>query len=749
MRRSNYSEKINVLPTQIKSGHGWTRRSFVQSLGGMALGAGLISNHPLASSAIETSVGNNPSGKKNRPRYRAIGWWMTFDDLTWPNPELMDKIRRRADQCVASAVNCCIVFGAHLRWDFMPLWERFHDELRFVADELHQRNILLFDHHSATIVHRPRNREEALDIWRRNRHHISFYPSRENAATWEFEGSHLNDWRMLDVETGAPVFVPAYTAEQFCLNHPGFRKGYAAYVKKLLADTGVDGLMSDDMLFYADWRACGCQFCRDRFRREYNHDLPPVGDTSFWGNRRSQAFRDWITMRFQTPADFLAVVKKSLPEDFPLLTCCSSSDNFYLPGFGMSYQDFIQNCNHVMLEMVGQTPAIEGTWDDRVPSQLLHLDISRTHNAPCFGLGYGFFPDTAFFIWAVNKFLGSDCWFSTVKGRLNATPTEVAALADDSELVGEGFNWEKTRPELFRGDAATDTAIFFSRATRDFYSQVIGDYCGDYNASCLNLSRANLPCEVVTEIPAFSKTRCLLLSSVMCLSLAQRGQISKFMNAGGMVIATGPCGHYDEWGNLAAKQWLEEFGAAVELMEPDRPGNFPPYKNFKAPIELTTCRVPESLQQKFNNSWFDLRVGQGRLLWRPERITNKNAGATVTTLLQSREQAFVKISGLPDGWMVRQYRDGNRLLIHALPGKVVTTLHPTLQNQMTKQRIVKKLSFPLLTGSLDLKTAAGFKRVTLHSPDLFAPRAGETQPDAGSLVKLAGVSRYFILECNL
>jgi len=511
----------------------------------------------------------------------------------------------------------------------------------------------------------------------------------------------------------------------------------------------MDGLMSDDMIFYADWRACGCQYCRDHFHREFGHDLPPVSDTGFWGNRRSQAFRDWIKMRFQSPADFLTEVKKALPENFPLLTCCSSSDNFYLPSFGMSYQDFIQNCNHVMLEMVGQTPAIEGTWDDRVPSQLLHLDIARKHNAPCFGLGYGFFPDTAFFIWAVNKFLGSDCWFSTVKGRLDATPTELAALADDSELVGEGFNWEKSYPELFRGEAETDTAIFFSRATRDFYSEVIGDYCSDYNASCLNLTRANLPCEVVADIPTFGKTRCLILSSVMCFAPAQRQQLAVFLKAGGMVIATGPTGHYDELGNPAAKPWLEDFGAAVELIEPERPGNFPPYKNFKAPVELTKCRVPDLLQQKFQNGWFDLTVGKGRLLWRPERITHKVAGAAVTTLLQARDQSAVKISGLPADWMLRQFRDGNRLLIHALPGQVVTTLHPTLQNQMTKQRIIGKLKFTELTGSLSLTSSVWMSGVVLHSPDLDAPRAGATNPSASWTVNLQGVSRYFVLECKL
>lgn len=748
MQNRCFFPEANV-PATDPSGVGWTRRSFVQSLGGMAVASGMLSPFAWIGPAVEGAEAEGPLEKNDKPRYRATSWWLTFEDLTWPNPELMDKIRRRADRCAASGVNCCIIFGAHLRWDFMPLWGRLHDEIKFIADELHQRKILLFDHHSASVTHRPRNRDEALSIWQRNRHHVPFYPTRAEAATWQFDGSHLNDWRMIDVETREPVYLPAYNAEQFCMNHPAFRNAYVSYAKKLLTETGIDGLMSDDMIFYADWRACACGHCRERFQREYGHDLPPVSDTNFWGNRRSQAFRDWIKMRFQTPADFLAEVKKALPKNFPLLTCCSSSDNFYLPSFGMSYQDFIQSCNHVMLEMCGSMPTLDGTWDDRIPGQLLHLDIARVHAAPCFGLGYGFFPDTAFFVWAVNKFLGSDCWFSTLKGRLNVTQAELDALADDPELVGEGYNWEKAHPDLFRGVVDTDIAVFFSRATRDFYGQVAGDYGNDYNASCLNLMRSNLSCEVVADIPKFGKTRCLVLSSAMCLAQEQRRQLAEFLNAGGMVAATGPTGHYDELGSPAAKPWLEEFGVTVELVEPTRPGGFPPYKNFKTPVEFTKCRVPESLQQKFQNGWFDSHVGKGRLLWRPERITNKDAGAAVAALLQSREQTAVQISGLPDDWMLRQYRDGNRLLIHALPGKVETILHSTLQNRMTKQRIVEKLKFTPLTGSLLLKLPGRLINVVLHSPDFQESRVGVTNPTADWAVNLHGVSRYFVLECNI
>jgi hypothetical protein len=110
-------------------------------------------------------------------------------------------------------------------------------------------------------------------------------------------------------------------------------------------------------------------------------------------------------------------VRAALPAGFPLLTCCSTSDGPTLPALGMSYQDFIRSCDHVLLEMVGSTPSINGTWDSSIPSQLLHLGIARDAGVPCLGLGYGFFKDTAFFTWELNKLLGSDCQFSTLKGR--------------------------------------------------------------------------------------------------------------------------------------------------------------------------------------------------------------------------------------------------------------------------------------------------------------------------------------------
>ena len=721
----------------------WTRRGFIGRLGGMMAAAGV--RVPFAGPAMAGAAADRTADW--RPRYRAVSWWLSFDDLAWPNGELMDAVRRRADRCAAGGVNCCIIFGAHFRWDFLPLWGRLHDLLRTIAGELHQRHILLFDHHSSVVTHRPRTPEEARNIWRRNRHHVPFYPSEEAAATWEFNGSRLNDWRMIDVETGRPVYLPDYNAEQYCMNHPAFREAYGRYVRKLVTETDIDGLMSDDGIYYADWRACGCHHCRERFRREYGRELPQVADAGFWGNRRSEAFRDWIEMRFRSSGDFLAVVREALPGGFPLLTCCSSSDGHALPAYGMSYQDFIRNCNHVMLEMVGSTPTIAGTWDDRIPSQMLHLGIARDHRAPCFGLGYGHFPDTAFFTWALNKFLGSDCWFSTLKGRLGATSAQLAALADDPELVAEGYQWERAHPQLFRGEVDTDIAVLFSRATRDYYGQVPGDYVNDYHASCLHLMRAGISYDVVTGIPSAGRTRRFVLSSAVCLSAEERNALAGFMADGGTVIATGPCGFCDQRATPAARPWLHELGVAVEWFDPPRTGGFPPYKHYREPVELAECRASPEARRAMKDGWCEVAVGKGRLWWRPGRMAEESVAAAVITRLRPAAGIGVELLGLPAGWQVRRFRDGDRWLIHALPAKVGTVLHSSLQDQMDRQPVIEKLQFPPLDGEMSVQPAASLASVVLHSPDLADARAARRGAGGEWTVSVAGVRRYFVVEC--
>jgi hypothetical protein len=208
------------------------------------------------------------------------------------------------------------------------------------------------------------------------------------------------------------------------------------------------------------------------------------------------------------------------------------------------------------------------------------------------------------------------------------------------------------------------------------------------------------------------------------------------MKAGGEVIATGPTGHYDERARAVAKPWLAGFGAEVELVEPERAGAFPPGANLKPDSPVAECRWK-------GEGWFT----SGKLRWRAGRLQKPEAAAALVAALKAGASPAVPLEGLPAEWRTRQFRDGARVLIHALPSKVEVLFHPKLEKRSSHERVIEKLKFTPLAGELKLRAPAVASKVTLHSPDLAAPRAGVKNADGAWTVSLAGVSRYFVVEC--
>ena len=682
--------------------------------------------------------------------YRAISWWLKWEDTNWPDQDVADRILRRADAAADAGVNLAIIFGTHFRWDFLPLWSRLHDLFAFTADALHQRRIKLFDHHSAVLTHRPRTADDARRLDDHMRHHVLSYPSLEAAAEMCFEGQRLNDWRMINIETGEPTYNERWCCEQFCMNNPDFRRAYQAYVRRLIDETGIDGLMSDDAIYNMRWQACGCRWCRDRFRRDYGHELPPTTDMGFWGNRDSEAFKDWIEMRFCSAADFLGCVREATGPDFPLSSCCSGSVSQRRIGTAMTAQEFIKSCNVIMLEMCWRVPEADGTWNRRVSQLGLHLSITRDAGAKCIGLGYGFFKDTAFFVWAVNKFLGSDCWFSTIKDHLGLPDSQLQELPDEPELIKEAYCWERDHASLFGGEPVANTAVFFSRSTRDFYGQASEkDYTDDYSITCHELIRGGIDFEVVTSMPEPGRRPVLVLSSVICLSQKEREQLDAFLAEGGIIIATGPVGLRDERARPSAAPWLGGYDIDATMAEPERAPGFPPFTQAE-PAAPPKCTGRYRGQLVAADEWVRVVTGKGVLLWSPGRVqTDAAALALPERVAQRLSPQDVRIERRPDGWFLCRFRQGDRLLIHGIPGQVKPALHPTLKIQGSNVRIVERIDFDEPSPpELLVRLAADCASAVLHSPDLAAPRACTEYSDGVLSVDLGGVRRYFVLELS-
>lgn len=667
--------------------------------------------------------------------YRMVSWWLRKDALPWPNEALQDQFRRRADQLAKAGANSAIIFGAHFRWDFCRVWEPLHALIRFVADELHSRNIILFDHHSSVLTCYYNRDPERFEHTYSNHRQVLISPP----ASAPLPENELDDWKMIDVMTGFPAFLPQYGAQEFCMNNLDFAAAYANYVRRLVADTGIDGLMSDDAVFYPRFRSCGCRHCRQRFFREYGHVLPPVDNLDFWGNWKNSAWRNWVQMRFQTTQDFFARITAAVPPGMRLMSCCSGCANAGANASALSYLDFIAGgANTVMLEMCGNTPGANGTLNSQLASQANLLGIARQNHLPCIGLGYGFSEDAARCVWAFNKFLGSGMWFSSLVHRLGLPDEDMKAMPDDSELLGETFQAELRFKDWFQGDSAAEIAVFYSTATQRFYGGQQNDFAADYAALCQDLFARGYDANVELTMPSVetSPYSILLVPSAACMSVEEEASLLAWVDAGRRAIVLGPTGFFDEWGNRRQLSFADSFGVPVTLPDLERVPLFP--DNCYRAVTAAECLS--------SREYWMPRPG---LHWFLER-SREGLPVSAAEFLQEQMPASV-----PDGWYCRKYHDRHgRLLLHFLAGEYAQELDCLLESRRDPNspayrtlRIVKRIRPASgVTRRITLRVPSGCKTAELLLP-LFKLSSRALAPYDGTVsFMVPGDCGYFLVR---
>jgi len=482
---------------------------------------------------------------------RLATWWITWEDLNWPSPDNMDKIKARAEKLAQANVTDVVIFGTHFRWDYLPFFPLLHDYLAEVAEQLHQRGLRLIDHHSVNLIHRYSSREEMRHVMLHSGPHLPFSPSWEAAASWEYNGSKLNDWRMLDVKTGKPLWYPQYASEGFCLRNPEFIEAYQQYVKTLLADTGIDGLMADDPIHYMQYHSCACPHCREELKKRTGVDLPPIEDQGFWGNWDNPAWKEWIDLRFDATGNFMKAVAEVLPDGFLLCSCGANSAGAGMPNVASDARKFLEGANYVNLEMSGNTPPYK---NDRVTvnvpvtvrliSASHHQAAAREKGVRCYGTGYGFTEPSANIIWAVNKILDADCWFSTLKARLGLPNHILKTLPDEGDVIGRAFTYEKEHPELFDGEQIGQLAVYFSYETRNHtcFGNMGRGYARDYHKTLKALFSGGISAHTIFDFPADAEEYpVVLLPSALSMTGKEQAAAAAYLAAGGKIVATGPC----------------------------------------------------------------------------------------------------------------------------------------------------------------------------------------------------------------
>ncbi|MBE6713478.1 MAG: hypothetical protein E7580_08235 [Ruminococcaceae bacterium] len=556
--------------------------------------------------------------EKKNPK-RLVNWWLTWEDLNWPSVDMMDKIRRRAEAAAKANVTAAVLFGCHFRWDYLPYFTLLHDHIATTCEELHKVGIELYDRHSINLIHRYDTVDQMRHVMLHSGPHIPFSPSREAAASWEYHGKRLNDWRMIDVRTGKPLYYPQYASEGFCYRNPDFVEAYCDYAKKLVADTGIDGLAAEDPVHYMHLNSCGCEHCRGELKRRTGLELPPAEDRNFWGNWENPAWREWIDLRYEAGKEFFEKLMPVLPEGFTVTTCGANSAAATTTASASDASRFVAGgSNYVHMELSGNTPPYKNdpvTVNRPVSGVAVgfshHQAVARENGIRSFSTGYGFTTPSANIIWAVNKLLDTDCCFSTLKARLGLPDHILKTLPEEPELVEGVYTFEKDHPELFCGEQVAQVGVYFSYETRNntCFGSMNKGYYSDYSTALKILFSAGIGAHTVLHLPKDPSTYpVLVLASVAKMTDGERKDLSAYLASGGKVIVCGPSDPAfceNDW-KLPTRP---EIGSSDDFFATIANGVW-----IKVPDWVAQTTLPESREE---NVWRERETG---LFYNPHRL---------------------------------------------------------------------------------------------------------------------------------
>jgi len=671
-----------------------TRRDFMKRSAAAVIGTKCENAFAIGAEQPAKSTAQAVGTGKAYP-LRVISWWSTLNDLEWPARSIRDKIQRRADQMATAKIDAAINFGFHYRFDFAPYFGALHGYLADVAKALHERNIQFIDHFSCNVIARPHTAADVLGFVTHERHCVNLYPDAVAAKEASYAGYRFNPLRETLIASGEPTYIRMYAGECLCHNNPDFLEMHKSYLKRLFAEVPLDGIHQDDMAFYGSFATCGCRYCREKFRQEFGHELPPLSDRDFWGdvsgrpsdwgNYDNPAFRDWVRLRYQSNADHLKMVRETIGPDKILMTCCSSSGPLALNGMGLSAEEWIGEVDWLMMENVGLSPR-SVRWPDIEAEAMLHKGIAASKSSdgsPAITISYFTFPDGAYLGWAIARYWGVGNWASTLWGRL---PVDPPGAKEEAELILPFNQWETAHPLEAPGRDVLDLQLAFIRASRDNgWRDAKGrDSWNRISRWPQYLTKSNLGYSFVTTRELETQSQKLSTSAPLvldgCPDVSDRvcQTLRDFVIRGGRLWVAPPLGTRNEHAQPRAKSLLE------------------------------VLRDDKSVQGRVS-------------------VIDPDLGPAILPDLTRTEQFAPRVRQVSGsaGWSARLRIHGQRLCLHLLNHDLQGEAHPTVVGGYDTKILYKIATNPVrepLVLEVDCAGLPSLNQATLQSPDLRAPR---------------------------
>ncbi|WP_316812707.1 hypothetical protein [Pedobacter heparinus] len=547
--RRDFIKKISVASLGLVLADGFSK-TYASSPAGLAL------------TDVRSTLGNlSPNPSVPFVPQRAASWWVTIEDLQWSQKKIVDKIKRRAAAFAEAEIDLAINYGWHIRFDFSNYFGQVHGYMANVCDELHKYNIKFMDHYSCNHVERPRGAADYKALHRGQRHHVLLFHDPKAAQFAQYEGHFFNDICEVDIRDGSRGYSRQYQMETFCHNNPAFLDMHGRYLERLLKEVPIDGIEVDDMCDYSGLTTCGCKYCRERFKKDYGHEIPAFGEKSFWGdvkkpmlqwgNYENPAFRDWLRMKTDVIVDHVKMVKK-IVGDKPLMSCCSSTGPIVLNGISLDLEKMAPHLDFFMLENVG-TNIKSVDWTHMDAEALNQKDIAdKRGKSPAMALSYTIYEKGGYFGWALSRFWGVGNWSSTHNQRLEEDPADAMEMED---VIRPSNLWEVKHSGLKPQEGkdlvevrVVNNKLCKDNGWRDQDGQEHWTHARNWSKKLLenNVGYRFVRYEELADAAALKKEQTpLVLDGVGCVSDEQFKAIKTYLAAGGKAWMALPFGTHD------------------------------------------------------------------------------------------------------------------------------------------------------------------------------------------------------------
>lgn len=691
------------------------RREFIKMAALSGFGLSLVNNVSAFSNVMLKATDKNLNNYA--PAFvptNVASWWCTLEDILWPQKAVIDKIKRRAENFAKAKIDTAINFGFHIRFDFSNYFGQLHGYYNNVCEELHQYNIKFIDHYSCNDVERPRGEDEIKKLNKGQRHHVLLYPDPVAAKFAQYEGHLFQDICAIDIRDGSRGYARQYQMETFCFNNPGFLDMHKKYLHRLLKEVPIDGIEIDDMCDYAGLTTCSCKYCRDRFKRDYGHDIPEFGDKNFWGdtsrnmlywgNYENPVFRDWLKMKSDSIVDHLKMAKSVL-NGIPMMTCCSSAGPIILNSISLNLEQMAPQLDLFMLENVG-IDVSSVNWIHKEPEAMLQKDIAKSrNNAPAMALSYTVYEKGGYLGWCLSRFWGVANWSSTLEHRLEEDPKDAMEI---ETIIGRYNNWESANSHLnYREgrDLVEVRLVSNGYCRQNGWRNAAGkeqwDSVKKWSESLVrhNIGYRMLRADELADANALIKEKTpIIIDNVGCVSEKQFQAIDAYLKKGGVIWLALPFGIKDE-------------------------------KGFKRAVPLSD----ELMRRKYKNLV----------------IVDAETDDPLTKLITERKikPALTQTSG-DAGWAARIRFYNDKPVIHLLNTALVAVPHPTVKTASgvaVLQDIHSKVSNNNLEFQIDTEKLNP-SALTLMSPELDQLQRKIEVNKSRFNVNLDGVDVYAVLQ---